>query len=153
MDKHDYSINITLPLLENSLNLPIMFRLSFFIIICLFCFQSKAQSTNAGDIDSTFILFPNPAHGNFFVTTQGRIFYAMIITSHGEKKMEYWYNDIVSYPNQYGIGCSYAGCVGGTNVASNYIFAMQRNNLENGIYYLVLLDELGHAYYKQFVLE
>ena len=128
-----------------------MIRCIFLIVISLFFLSSRSQSRNAGTIDSTFILFPNPAHEQFYITTQGRVFYAMIITSKGEKKMEYLNNEIPSYQNQFGLGCTSAGCIG-ANIASNFICTLQRKNLENGLYYIVLFDDLGHAYYKQLIL-
>ncbi len=129
-----------------------MIRSLIIIFCCFSAFALQAQSKNAGTVDSTFIIFPNPAHEQFYITTQGRVFYAMIITSHGEKKMEYLNNEIPSYPNQYAFGCSSAGCAG-AYIASNFICTLQRKTLENGLYYIVLLDDLGHAYYKQLVLD
>lgn len=129
-----------------------MIRGLILIILTLMCFTSWAQSTNAGTVDSTFVLFPNPAHDHFFITSQGRIFYAMIITSKGVKMMEYINNEIPSYPNQYGLGCYSAGCFG-AHISSNYVCTLQRKGLENGLYYIVLLDDLGHAYYKHLLLE
>jgi hypothetical protein len=112
----------------------------------LFAYGADAQVTNSADIDSTYHVFPNPAHERFFVTTQGRVVYAMLITTHGEKHYEYFQNDITSYQNQYGLGCGPAGCAGAT-IASNFICTLNRGNLDNGLYYLVLLDDLGHVYH------
>ncbi len=129
-----------------------MIRVLFIILLSAFFFASKAQITNSTATDSTYKLFPNPARDHFFVTTQGRVIYALLITTNGSKRYEFVNNEIQSYPNQFGFGCVQAGCAGAFMV-SNYICRIERNNLERGLYYLVLFDELGHFYHTIIVFE
>ena len=129
-----------------------MIRLLLLFALSLHYLVGSAQITNTAVTDSTYNLFPNPAHNEFFVTTQGRVLYALIITTNGSKRYEYMNNEILSSQNQFGFGCSQVGCVGAF-VVSNFICRIQRNNLETGLYYLVLFDELGHFYHTMIVFD
>lgn len=124
----------------------VMPRLILFYFFIFSLFALHAQTTNNVDQDSTFKVFPNPSHNQLFVTTEGRVNTAMIITSNGGKRYEYTQFEILSYQNHFGFGCPLAGCPG-ANVPSNFICTLERNNLEDGLYYLVLLDDLGHIYH------
>lgn len=123
-----------------------MIRLLFSALFVLFVFASSAQTTGSVVSDSTYKIFPNPAHQQFYATTQGKVMYATLITTNGEKRHEFSTWEIPSYPNQNGYGCVLAGCAGAF-IASNYICTIQRGNFENGLYYLVMIDEYGQVYH------
>ncbi len=123
-----------------------MLRFQFLLWLVFSFLISKSQTKNAVITDSTFNIFPNPSHDQVFVTTQGRVNYAMLITTNGAKRLEYLTYDLLSYSNQFGFGCTQAGCAGAF-VSSNYICTIYRKNTEDGLYYLVLFDDLGQVYH------
>ena len=127
-----------------------MKRSILYVLFMIFMFATKAQTTNSAQIDSTFRVFPNPVHDQFFITTQGKVYYAMIISSNGSKRTEYFNYEIPGYQNQFGLGCYLAGCPG-AYVPSNFICTLQRKNIENGLYFLVLLDDQAHVYHTLIV--
>jgi hypothetical protein len=123
-----------------------------YLVIAFSLFTIKPAKAQFGSgWDSTFLLFPNPTHERFFLTTQGRVIYAFVVTTGGERKSEYLRDEIISYENPGGMGCSAVGCAG-ANISSNYICALYRKNLENGLYYIFMMDEFGRVYYAKFAL-
>ncbi len=129
-----------------------MIRVIFAFFSTFVITVSVAQTTNSALTDSLFRVFPNPAINQFYATTQGKVYYAMIISSNGTIRQEASQYQIPSYSNQFGFGCSLAGCAG-AYVPSNFICTLQRGSLEPGLYYLVLLDDLGHIYHTLIVFK
>jgi len=119
----------------------------FFILSVVSVLYCSGQTTAVGSGDSTFRLFPNPVHDRFYVTSESRIIQAMIVSLNGSKRMEYLSYEIPYYQNQFGLGCLQAGCIG-AYLPSNFISVFTRKNLENGLFYFVMIDETGHVYHS-----